>query len=153
MVLGKEVADVDTFCFEKIGYVEDGILAAPDADLIIALKGQASCVVHNFVDCQNTLFLYFEAPTSNVIGNPDFDDALEPGAVYRYRGDDAGYQNRDFVELKHKEKIGAFTLVAYFLVCTDDCKFAIAGDEDNGDMPCTFADLWKEGYIMRVNNG
>jgi hypothetical protein len=152
MVLAKEVANVDTSCFEKIGAVQsDCVRAVPTVDQFIALKGQAAHPIDDVVDCQNTLFLHFEVPSSNFIGDPDFDNVtMKPGALYRYRGDNEEYQGREFVELKYETSIGVLTLSAYFLVPIVDCEFAIMGSIDEAIKPCTAEELWREGHIRLI---
>lgn len=161
MIVGKEVADVDLSCFEEIGYIQDKrdtkteVVARPHTDHIIALKGQASSEEDDTVDCQNTLFITLEIPD---VGSPN-DCSLKPLTLYRYTGENKCYQSSpDFVELMYEHPLGILKLRAYFLVCADECDFAIRSlqcvwNEEQALRDCTLQELWDEEYIKRVNNG
>jgi len=141
MLLAREIADVDLSWFEKIGYIQSGVLAAVTQDQVIALKGVASHPIDHLIDCQNTAFLHLDGSTG---------DVFEPGWIYRYQGDEKAYRGQDFVELKCEVPLPPLTLLSYFLVPVVDCEFAI-NDEDTGITPCTFPELWKDGFVKRVN--
>ena len=150
MLLAKEVADVDSAFFEMIGTLSDEVLAAPNRDQIIALKGSATGSYDDITDCQNTLFLHWNADVSRAAYAVR---PLEPGALYRYRGDQARYKGMEFVELKYEHELGAVTLTAYFLVAVRDCEFAVFDEELDEWFPHTLLELWDKGHIRQVNNG
>jgi len=154
MILAKAIADVDAACFEQIGAIDSDVLAVPTVDQDIAIKGSASHQLDNETECQNTLFLTYEppVPSTGYATQDVFDDALEPGALYRYNGDLPQYSGADFVELKYEHQLGNMKLRAYFLVLSTDCEFAII-DENDEIVPYSLLELWQDGYIRRIDNG
>jgi hypothetical protein len=151
IILAKAIADVDAAYFERVGIIDSMVMAVPTIDQCVAIKGAASHPLDNETECQNTLFLTYE-PTGWTGDYVDFSDALEPGCLYKYIGELAQFRNEYFAELKYEYQLGHAKLIAYFLVPGSDCEFAI-NDEQEGVLPYTLPELWKDGYIKRIDHG
>ena len=109
-ILANEIADVDLAEFEKVGSFHQGVIAVPNIDISLTMKGMPASHIDTIEDCQNTLSLAYEGPwDENDIETKLLEDPFAAGIIYRRAG-------RDFVELKYEHRLGALTLYAYFLV-------------------------------------
>ena len=145
IVLANEIADVDVAEFEKIGSFHEEVFAVPNIDVSLSIKGMRSSPIDSVEDCQNTLFLTYEAPCSD----PDMEvelleDPFVPGIIYHRAG-------RDFVELKYEQRLGALVLYVYFLIDVNDCTFGYQ-EEDETHVGVDYKFLWKKGLVRRVNS-
>ncbi len=145
IVLANELADVDLAEFEKVGSFYQGVIAVPNIDICLTLKGMRASDVDTIEDCQNTLSLAYESPwDKNGIETELLEDPFVAGIIYRRDG-------RDFVELKYEHRLGALTLFAYFLVDANDCSFGYQ-EEHETHTDVDYAFLWKEGHVRGVKS-
>ncbi len=142
IVLINEIADVDQAEFEKVGSCHEGVIAVPDIDISLTIKGMRACTADETEDCQNTMSLVFEAPRD--AEEALLEDPFSAGIIYRRKG-------RDFVELKYEHRLGILTLFAYFLVDVNDCSFGYI-DEHETHTDIDYAFLWREGLVRGVKS-
>lgn len=144
VVLANEIADVDVAEFEKLGSFVPEVIAVPNIDISLSLKGTRATNLDKIEDCQNTLSLSFEAPWDDADAEDQlFDDPFTAGVIYR-RGE------RDFVELKYEYSLGVLKLHVYFLVNANECYFGYRDKEDEIHAGISYVDLWKEGFVIRA---
>lgn len=144
IVLANEVADVDLAEFEKIGSCYQ-IIAVPNIDVSLGIKGMRSSPLDSIEDCQNTLHLTYEAGDGD-LETELLEDPFTAGIIYRRGG-------RDYVELKYVYHLGVLTLHSYFLIDVNDCTFAFLEDRDEPSMTrASYADLWQVGLIKEVKS-
>lgn len=141
-VLANEIADVDKSEFEKVGSFHKGVIAVPYINVSLSIKGMRATPLDRVEDCQNTLFLTFNAPWEERDAEDILlEDPFSAGIIYRRGGS-------DFVELKYEHRLGILTLFAYFLVDVSDCLFGYQEDHKT-HTGVDYAFLWKEGFVRK----
>lgn len=147
VVLANEVADVDLGEFEKVGICDSKVIAVPNIDVTLGIKGMRTSALDRPEDCQNSMYLMFEAPWDGQAAEQHLlEDPFEAGLIYRRKDDP---QARHYVELKYDTGIGSLRLWAYFLIDADDCTFGFI-DEQETFTDLEYSWLWQEGYIRGI---
>jgi hypothetical protein len=149
VVIGNELADVDSSKFEKIGIFSEGVIAMPYSSRGLSLKGMPSSSHDQLEDCQNTMFLTYEAPLySQDVERLLLEDPFVPGFIYRRKDSEDGYH---FVELKYEYPLGILTLQSYFLEEVKNCMFGYQ-EEHETHTDVDYGLLWKEGLVQRMKS-
>ncbi len=150
IVLANEIADVDLTEFEKVGSFHEGVIAVPNIDICLTLKGMPTSLSDQVEDCQHSLSLVFEAPWDDEESETILlEDSFAAGIIYRRRHGESSRAIRDFVELRYKHCLGALTLYVYFLVAANDCFFGYQ-EEGETHIGIDYASLWKQGHVREV---
>lgn len=142
VVFTKEVADVDSSEFDKIGHFDRSVVAVPCGNVNLSVKGQRGTELDEIEDCQNSLVISYEATEDLEIELRK--DPLVPSVLYRRNG-------QDFAELRYERRLGALVFHVFFLIDVDYCYF---GHHEDGEIhfAVDLAYLWKEGLIRRVTS-
>lgn len=135
--LPNEVADVDLAEFEEVGSFGPEVVAVPEVNLSVSIKGIRSTPLDKVEDCQNTFFVTYEP--SHDVETELLEDPFRPGKIYRRAG-------HDYVELLYKQELGALNVYFYFLVDAGHCTFAYFKVGD-GLSQIEYADLWEMGFV------
>lgn len=144
LILSDETTDVDIKQFDQVGRFDIDVSAVPYINVQCAIKGVKGNPADTLVDCQNSVYISFEAPFEDRY----IDDLLErkafkPGILYRRQG-------IDYAELKYECPLGDLRIFAFFLVAATDCAFGYT-NEGEAHFRVDLAELWRVNMVRRAN--